>query len=172
MTKVPIIESYWVKENRFLAGEYPGGYDSESTRPRINAFLETGVNSFIDLTHTHELTSYENVLKEQASIYKLSGVYHRFSIRDHHVPSSETMITILDTIDDELKMGHNIYVHCWGGVGRTGIVVACYLVRHGSSNEQALLQVNKLYKSRPNNPYYPQSPESNAQIEFVSNWHE
>ncbi len=24
-----------------------------------------------------------------------------------------------------------VYVHCWGGVGRTGTVVGCWLLRHG-----------------------------------------
>jgi protein-tyrosine phosphatase len=172
MTKLPIVESYWVEEKRFLAGEYPGGYDPESTRRRMEAFLETGVNTFIDLTQSHELVPYDNILKEQAQIHELNAAYHRFGIRDHNVPSRKTMTAILNTIDGELKAGHNIYVHCWGGVGRTGIVVACYLVRHGSTNEQAISQVNRLYKTRPNNPYYPHSPESNEQIEFVSNWRE
>ena len=27
--------------------------------------------------------------------------------------------------------GRKVYVHCWGGVGRTGTVVGCYLVRQG-----------------------------------------
>jgi hypothetical protein len=57
-------------------------------------------------------------------------------------------------------------------VGRTGIVVGCYLVRHGHTNEQALAQVNKLFKTRPVNFYFSRSPETDIQIDFVRNWRE
>lgn len=170
MAKLPIIESYWVEENRFLAGEYPGSYSPETTRHRMDTFLEAGVNTFIDLTQPHELVPYESILKEQAQIYEVNAAYHRFVIPDHSTPSAERMTTILNTMDEAINNGGCVYVHCWGGVGRTGMVVGCYLVRHGSTNEQALAQVNKLYKTRPNNPYFSHSPENNEQIEFVLNW--
>lgn len=172
MTKLPIIESYWVQENRFLAGEYPGNYNPESTRRRMDSFLEAGINTFIDLTQPNENTPYENILKEQARAYDVDAQYHRFAIRDHHISSTETMNHILNFMDDALNNQGNIYIHCWGGIGRTGLAVACYLIRHGMKNEQALEQVNKLYKTRPNNPYYPCSPETQVQIDFVLNWRE
>ncbi len=170
MSKRPIEQSYWVEEDRFLAGEYPGSFDTETARRHMDAFLEAGINTFIDLTQPHELVSYESILKEQAHIYDTSAFYHRFAIHDHSVPSHETMLTILDTIDNALGSGHKVYVHCWGGVGRTGITVGCYLVRHGTSNEEALIQVNKLYRTRTNTFYYPTSPETLEQIEFVRKW--
>ena len=172
MTKLPIIESYWVEENRFLAGEHPGSHNPEIARRRMDVFLEAGVNTFIDLTQAHELPPYESILKEQAKIYEVSTAYHRFAIRDHTVPAAESMTAILNTIDKAINNGGCVYVHCWGGVGRTGMVVGCYLVRHGSTNEQALAQVNKLYKTRPSNPYFSHSPENQEQIEFVLNWRE
>jgi protein-tyrosine phosphatase len=170
MPKLPIIESYWVEENRFLAGEHPGGYDLETTRRRMDAFLEAGVHTFIDLTQPHELIPYEDILKEQAKNYGIDTSYHRFPIRDHSAPSAEMMTAILDEIDGSINNNGCVYVHCWGGVGRTGMVVGCYLVRRGNSNEQALIQVNKLYKTRPANPYFSHSPETSEQIEFVLNW--
>ena len=170
MTKLPIPESYWVEEKRFLAGEHPGGYDPETMRRRLDIFLETGINTFIDLTQPHELIPYESILREQAKKYKVNASYHQFPIRDHTIPSAETMTIILDTIDEAINNGGCVYVHCWGGVGRTGTVVGCYLVRHGSTNEQALAQVNNLFKTRPPNPYFSRSPETNEQIEFILNW--
>jgi protein-tyrosine phosphatase len=170
MPKLPIIESYWVEENRFLAGEYPGSYSPNVTRRLMDAFLEAGVNTFIDLTQSHELPPYESILKEQAKLYEVNVSYHRFPIPDHTTPSSETMTNILNTIDIAINQGGCVYVHCWGGVGRTGMVVGCYLVRHGSTNEKALAQVNQLFKTRPANQYFPHSPETAPQIEFVLNW--
>ncbi|WP_374108489.1 hypothetical protein [Nostoc sp. XA010] len=34
----------------------------------------------------------------------------------------------LPPIDRALNGQEKVYVHCWGGIGRTGIVVGCYLV--------------------------------------------
>ena len=172
MTKIPIIESYWVEENRFLAGEYPGSYSPEIMRQRMDAFLEAGVTTFIDLTQSHELASYESMLKERAQIYSVNTSYQRIPIRDHSVPSAVTMTSILNAIDDAINNEGCVYVHCWGGVGRTGMVVGCYLVRHGYTNQQAVDQVNKLFKTRPNNPYFARSPESDEQVEFILNWWE
>lgn len=172
LVQLPIIESYWVENGRFLAGEYPGGYDLLTTRYRMDAFLEAGINTFIDLTQKRELTSYERILNEQAQMLNINVAYHRFEIRDHGIPSHSLMPTILNTIDNALETGRNIYVHCWGGIGRTGIVVGCYFVRHGMASEQAVLQVNKLYKTRPNNYEFPRSPETTQQVDFILNWHE
>jgi protein-tyrosine phosphatase len=169
--KIPIPESYWVEENHFLAGEYPASYNPETARKRIESFLECGIRTFIDLTQSHELVSYESVLKESARIYDLQVSYHRFAIRDHDIPSNETMTNILDRIDNEIQNENPVYVHCWGGVGRTGITVACYLIRHGLSHEQALQKVHRLFKTRPQN-YYSTSPETQVQFEFVRNWKE
>ena len=172
MTKLPIVESYWVQENRFLAGEYPGSRDPESARRRIalRAFLEAGVTAFINLTEAHELPPYEDILREEAKIYGVEVSHQRISICDFSIPSSETMTAILNAIDMAVNDGRCVYVHCWGGVGRTGMVVGCYLVRHGYTNEQALERVNQLFKTRPMNLHHLRSPEPDEQIEFVLNW--
>lgn len=172
LAKLPILESYWVQPKRFLAGEYPGARETETARRRIDAFLEAGINAFFDLTQPHEHMPYEGILKEQARAYEVDAQYQRFSIPDHRVPSAATMQTILNAMDEALNNGRNIYVHCWGGIGRAGITVACHLVRQGLSNEQALERLNQLYKTRPANPYYPRSPETQEQIDFVMNWRE
>jgi hypothetical protein len=172
MTKLPIIESYWVEENHFLAGEYPASYDPTHARLRIEAFLEAGIRTFIDLTLPHELVPYEPILREQAELYDLDLSYHRFAICDHGVPSRETMMRILDTIDESIQKDKPVYIHCWGGVGRTGITVGCYLVRHGLTAEEALLRVASLYATRPQNHFLTTSPETPAQFDFVRKWHE
>ena len=34
-----------------------------------------------------------------------------------------------------------VYVHCWGGIGRTGTTVGCWFVRHGRTGDQALAEI-------------------------------
>jgi len=170
MTHLPIIESYWVEEKRLLAGEYPGSRDPEVARRRMDDFLEAGVTDFIDLTEPHELVPYEDILKEQAKMHGVQVSYQRIPIRDYSIPTSDTMSKILNTIEKAINNGKCVYVHCWGGIGRTGMAVGCYLVRHGMSNEQALEKVNQLFKTRPADPYHSRAPETDAQVEFVRNW--
>lgn len=170
MLRLPIPESYWVEENRLLAGEYPGARDPEAARRRMDAFLEAGVNAFINLTEKGELPSYEEILREEAKVYGVEVSHQRLPIRDFGVPSSKTMTAILDAVDEALDGGRRVYLHCWAGVGRTGMVVGCYLVRHGTPNQRALEEVNRLFKTRPQSLYQTRSPETDAQIEFVRNW--
>ena len=169
---LPIPNSYWVKPDQFLAGEYPGNYDTEKARKRIDAFLEAGITDFIDLTRPGELVPYDDILNEQARAYGKITSYTRISIQDLGVPSRETMTHILDAIDNSVTSGRKVYVHCWGGVGRTGTIIGCYLVRHGMKGDQALAQIAEWWKDIPKRPTHPFSPETEEQREFVRKWYE
>ena len=165
----PIPESYWVEPDRFLAGEHPGSFDPEATRRHMDAFLEAGITTFIDLTQSHERESYKAILEEQARAYGLSVTYQRLAIRDFGTPSRETMTGILNAIDGALASGQKVYIHCWGGVGRTGTTVGCYLVRHGKTGEQALDQITEWWQGVPKHVTHPHSPETDEQREFIRN---
>ena len=168
--KRPISESYWVEPGRLLAGEYPGRYEDESTRKRIDAFIEEGFDVFIDLTKPNELSPYSHILLEQSQAYDLEVKYYRFPIGDFGLPTPDLMKSILDTIDAELKAGKKIYLHCWGGIGRTGTTVGCYLVGQGKTGEAALRQLNEWWREVPKSQLHPRSPETDEQIEFIRTW--
>jgi hypothetical protein len=171
-TKRPITESYWVEPGRFLAGEYPGKFTPESTRKRIDALLEAGFNTFIDLTKENETIPYLHTLLEQAKIYGVEDVLrHNFPIGDFGLPTPEIMMTILNTVDQSLQEGRKIYLHCWGGIGRTGTTVGCYLVRHGKTGKEALRQLAEWWKTVPKSQIHVHSPETGAQADFVLHWH-
>ena len=78
---------------------------------------------------------------EQAKLRDIEVQYNRFAIIDRSIPMGEMMTTILDAIDKALIEGRNVYLHCWGGIGRTGTTVGCYLVRRGLTGKQALAQL-------------------------------
>jgi hypothetical protein len=166
----PIPESYWVVPGCLLAGEYPGLTAEELTRKRIDAFIENGFQMFIDLTRPHELAPYARILAEQAAAYEIQVTYQRFPIGDFGLPTPEQMNAILDTIDEILRAGQKIYLHCWGGIGRTGTTVGCYLVRQGRSGVEALAQLATWWKGVPKSRYHLHSPETVEQMNFVRNW--
>jgi hypothetical protein len=164
MTNLPPYNSYWVTPDQFMAGEYPGHrYNEEQTPLRLDALLEAGITTFIDLTEPHERIPYEPILRERAGYYDRAIEYHRFSIGDFGTPSPENMRAILDTIHKVLARGSKPYIHCWAGMGRTGTAVGCYLVETGMSGADALLKVDKLC-------YYAPSPQTKGQKDFVRDW--
>lgn len=166
----PIPESYWVEPGRFLAGEYPGHFEMERSRQRLDLLIEAGFNTFIDLTRPNETTPYLRLLNEEAQLYNAQLEYHRFAIGDFGLPTPELMNSILDQIDKSLQEGRKIYLHCWGGIGRTGTTVGCYLVHRGSSGEQALRQLAAWWRQVPKSRTHPLSPETPEQAEFIRNW--
>ena len=166
----PIRESYWVEPGKFLAGEYPGKFEEERSRKRLDALIEAGFDTFIDLTTVNEMVPYANILLEQANAYNLEAVHHRFPIGDFGLPTPETMNDILNRIEESLQAGRKIYLHCWGGIGRTGTTVGCYLVRQGNTAEQALDQLAAWWRGVPKSQYHPHSPETGEQVNFIRTW--
>ncbi len=160
----PDPNTYWVKPGCLLAGEYPYAANSVIARAKLEAYLDAGINTFIDLTHPHELRPY--------SIHLPKGVeYRRIPVRDMSVPPHARYMTgILDTIDHALAAGRRVYVHCWGGVGRTGTVVGCWLQRHGREPEAALQELAGHWATVAKSSRVPRSPETDEQIAWVRRW--
>lgn len=165
----PIAASYWVEPGRLLAGEYPGALEEDAARRKLRAFLAAGIDTFYNLTTADDpLLSYADHLAVEAAAQDLGVIHRHFNIRDLHVPSTEYMATILDTLDADLAAGRTVYVHCWGGIGRTGIVVGCWMVRHGTSAEEALAFIQAGVDSTPKQGR--RSPETNEQQAYVKRW--
>jgi protein tyrosine/serine phosphatase len=166
----PIPESYWVVPNHFLAGEYPGLRDYEPTRQRLEAFLEAGFDTFIDLTSPGECEPYQSFLSEEAASYEKEIRYQRFPIGDFGLPTRENMRAILNCLDTSLAEGRRLYLHCQAGIGRTGTTVGCYLVRHGLTGSEALRQLAQWWQAVPKSSYYAHSPETDEQVKFILKW--
>ena len=161
-------DCYWVEPGRLMAGEYPGDWTERSARTRLRALIDSGVRTFIDLTEEGELESYDGWLAKEAKAAGVAVAYHRLSIRDLDVPTSDGMRAILDLIESAIAAEAPVYVHCWGGIGRTGTVVCCWLVERGLSGDQALVEIALLREGIRKRQI--RSPEMDEQQEFVRGW--
>lgn len=109
--------SYFIK-NRAMFGSFP-------TQEAVEELENNGVRCFVNLTHSHErrITPYQTKYK-----------YISFPITDHQVPEdrhefSKLVISLVEIIYT-LEKGELMYIHCKGGHGRSGVVVAamlCYI---------------------------------------------
>lgn len=157
----PIPNCYWVEPGRLLAGEYPGHTDPEAAHAKVGALLQAGVTYFLDLTTEGELHPYTPYLGK--------ATHARLSIPDMGVPTRAHMQAIQTTLENALAAGQVVYVHCWGGVGRTGTVVGCYLVEHGYGGEAALEELTRRW-SVMEKAAHRQTPETDTQRAFVRHW--
>ncbi|MYB21746.1 MAG: hypothetical protein F4066_04565 [Chloroflexi bacterium] len=167
MTPLPHDQCFWVVPDRFLAGNYPGHKTEASAKQKLQPILDSGVDVFVDLTQASELKPYEHLLPE--------GVKHiRFPIRDVSVPRDRSEMTaILDWIDAELELGNQIYVHCWGGHGRTGTVVGCWLRRRGRDPQQAIDELQQLWQQNVKSTWggeYSRTPQTQEQFDYIRRW--
>jgi predicted protein tyrosine phosphatase len=168
----PIEDSYWVVPQRVLAGEYPGARTEPEARRKLIWLLDAGIRQFVDLTETGEygLEPYWPLVQQLAAQRGLQVAHARLSIPDMGTPPPVQMAAILDTIDAAAGEERPVYVHCFGGIGRTGTVVGCYLVRHGYRGVEALAEIARRRQDTPDG--YRQSPETEAQREMVLAWRE
>lgn len=93
-------------------------------------------------------------------------------IEDMGIPDAkETMEAILKHIRESSSIAPAVYIHCWGGIGRTGTVVGCWLRESGYDSASALDRVQHLYSSNmPKVRFHPESPQTLAQKNYVCSW--
>jgi protein-tyrosine phosphatase len=123
-----------IEPGRLIAGRHPCAWGQGNAWAEVGELERAGVTLFLDLTQEGELDPYSSYVQPPAR-------HLRMPIRDFSVPSREQLVATLDEIDRELARGGLVYVHCWAGCGRTGVVVGSWLVRHGADPKQALARV-------------------------------
>lgn len=171
MSLLPYSDAYWVINGKFMAGSYPATYGEENSRKRIQALLKSGVRTFIDLTQPGDSSSpYSSMLMQEAGEYGIEAIWKNYAIPDLGIPSKNQMKDVLDEIDQAIYTERIPYVHCMAGIGRTGTVVGCYLVRHGYPAGNVLIQIADLRKDVPS--WWCNSPEVPEQVKFILGWKE
>jgi hypothetical protein len=174
--RVPFERSYWVEPGIFLAGCYPGAKRFDEEARKLTGLLDAGIRCIINLMEEREtdwqgaiFEPYEENIQILAEDKGLEVECVRIPVMDTSIPSFAAMEGILDAIDGAMAQGKPVYVHCWGGKGRTGTAVGCWLARHGKAmGDGALAMVQDLRKNDPTR--FEPSPENDKQRQMVRAW--
>lgn len=175
----PLPRCYWVVEKLFLAGAYAGHPEPRDHEERVTGLWNAGMRTFINLIEENEtnppgrpFTRYDDLLRKLAAREEQRVAHLRFPIVDRHITSVDRMRSILDAIDLSISNRIPVYVHCFGGIGRTATVVGCWLLRHGLAKPDNVLSTVKTLRQADQARGTWRAPENDTQDDFVKNWPE
>ena len=155
----PILNSYCVIPDKIYAGEYAG--DLNNPQQKVSRLEMFGITHIIDLTEEGELNPYKHLLDSYIE-------HRRFPIKDVSVPKGyDEVYNLLEYINNIIAEEDNkVYIHCWGGVGRTGTIVACLYEYFGENYDYAISHLRQSFKDCPKSQWR-ETPETKEQLEFV-----
>ncbi|EZQ11119.1 MULTISPECIES: dual specificity protein phosphatase family protein [Acidianus] len=141
---------YWVRKGII------GGSSIPYTLSEISEWKSRGVRRVLVLPEDWEIEEAWGDIQYYLKIIAENGFeYLHEPISDGHAPTEEQFSRILSW----LSSGKGNLVHCIGGIGRTGTIIAGYLmVKEGFSSREAVEEVRK---------YQPGSVQTLKQYEFL-----
>mmetsp|Transcript_110255 Transcript_110255/g.195198 ORF Transcript_110255/g.195198 Transcript_110255/m.195198 type:complete len:286 (+) Transcript_110255:68-925(+) len=167
----------WLVRNSMIIGRYPccdptGRPTLIEARSHMRFLVENDVTTYVCLQaelppqtgvwpadgvklegmgFTNNFVNYASIAAEEAmSLERPTPIFLHFPIKDMNVPSWELLVQILDSLLVRLRDDGCLYIHCWGGMGRAGLVGACMLslLQPELGPEEILICTQAAYDSR------------------------
>lgn len=166
----PTPESNWVILGRLMVGAYPASaYDDSENEQILESILRCRVSTFVCLQQEYHHGAQESMWRsgqclrpyiedaveichkqrypEIVPAEELKFLHH--GIVDCGTTNDLTVLELAADVCNRLLLGEVIYLHCWGGHGRTGTVVAVALgLLYGLSASEALMRTQLYHDLR------------------------
>jgi atypical dual specificity phosphatase len=108
---------HWILEDKLAGMELPG-----LEVPLIDDLLfliGKGIHTIVSLT--------ENPVEPDTHLARRFQWIH-FPIVDFDIPDVDDALQLVKRLDEQIEQGQPVMFHCWAGIGRTGTMLAAYLI--------------------------------------------
>jgi len=194
----PTPESNWVIPGRLLVGAYPASDDDDETFELISSILKMGVRKFVCLQSEYQANApvqawrsgealrpyyddVQEIVAQKDVIQEFEGFnvvdskdlsFDHCPIIDCGVTDDSKVLALAQKLVCDLARGEVIYLHCWGGHGRTGTVVCIMLyLMYGLNSRQIFEYCQAVHDLRqcPVDVGSPQTqPQRNQVVRVIS----
>jgi len=146
-------KTHWIVPGRILAGSSP----NDMTKPELLDIIESGIDTFVNLQMAYDeysYTDYRKILRNMAASDKKFPPHQinflHCPIRDHGYLGDKNMWQFIEELIKILEVDHrNIYIHCYGGHGRTGSVLLHLLqALFGIDKNSAMKVIKRSHEKR------------------------
>jgi len=190
----PIAESNWVVPGKLIAGAFPGYVSDLETETSLITILNSGVSKFVCMQEEYNIAVKEEdwrknlygrtsivrpyfadvqrIMKNKAIHPTLktdvvNATFDHCPIKDCSTVADEIVFNLAKDLVKAIHDGEVIYLHCWGGHGRTGVMVCLILhLMYGLTANEALERCQFLHDIRKM-PIIVSSPQTFSQKDQV-----
>jgi atypical dual specificity phosphatase len=113
------------------SGSLGGGAGLVAT---LESLAQAGVSAIVSLTETP---------LDFAPIREFNFDYLHAPIQDFTAPTIKQIKEIIEFMSQQVDQERCVLVHCQAGIGRTGTILACFLVSRGVDPAQAIHQIRE-----------------------------
>lgn len=114
-----------------------GGSRSPRSKSDLISLKKQGVGALVRLVETHESQVTPDEIRE------VGLEDYNEPVRDSRAPTQDQIDKIVGYIDSLISGDVPVGVSCNAGIGRSGVILACYLIHKGLTAEGALELVRR-----------------------------
>ena len=112
-------------------------------KPYIEFLKSIEVDCVVSLLQQAEIEQF-SLTQEGVECREQNIAFINFPIQDHSVPQFFLPFNqLIEKLSEELKQDKTIAIHCYAGIGRTGITAASLLIKNGVQVDLALMELSK-----------------------------